>query len=228
MSAPATASTGASATAPSAATSSSAAATPSSARRTPSTQQDAPSKVVDAGRVTDTATRTVHGSGETTIRYTRRGDFAAVVRLDCSACRGATHVTGPGRIGGFIDSVRPVSGSFLMTPLADAADEQQVWIRTKGSWTVSITSWNTLWKKPGPLSGTGPAVVWVQATGKRATFTFTPAHSGDVAQVRWFKAGADKPYLYGTDQKGSETVPFEMPGVMSVQAEGSWKLTPHG
>lgn len=209
--------------------STSATPSPSHATEEPTTAKDEPKQVHKLGKLTNTNALSTQGSGEASLRYTTTGDFAAVVKVDCSRCKGATHVTGPGRISGFIDSDKPLSGSFLMSPMASDQGDQQVWIKTMGPWKATIISWNQLSKSPGPLQGTGPAVVWVPNSGKHATLTYTPADKDDKIQARWFTAGKQSPLMFGfEDETSTKTmnVDIKMPGVLSIQTRGKWKLTP--
>ncbi|GAA4832722.1 hypothetical protein GCM10023221_05970 [Luteimicrobium xylanilyticum] len=186
----------------------------------------APTTKIPAGTVTDRTAARASGSGRAAVTYVRKGDFAAVVTLDCGRCSGATTVTGPGRGSPWGESSEPLSGSFLMDPLKDTSDRQTVWIEATGPWTVRISSWNTLEPRTGKQSGTGPAVIWLADKATRSTFTWKPAGEDDHLVARYFQAGKDRPYLFGDDHAFTEKLKITTPGVLSVQTNGRWTVAP--
>jgi hypothetical protein len=115
-----------------------------------------------------------------------------------------------------------------MDPLKDTSDRQTVWIETKGPWTVRVSSWNTLEPRRGKQTGTGPAVIWLADEATRTTFAWKPAGDDDQLVARYFQAGKDKPYLFGDDHAFTEKLKITTPGVLSVQTNGRWTVTPGG
>jgi hypothetical protein len=178
--------------------------------------------------VSDAAAVSASGNGDSAVAYTVKGKIAAVVTVDCSACSGPVTVTGPGRAAPFGKVPRGGSGAYLMSPMANDSPRQQVWIQANGPWKLTVSSWNTAPRRQGVIHEKGSRVFFVDGKYTEALFQWKRAHKGDKVQVRYFRAGVDRPLLFGGDDPTyKESQKITTPGVLSVQTEGEWTFTPH-
>ncbi|MGL3200324.1 MULTISPECIES: hypothetical protein [Curtobacterium] len=200
--------------------------TPTPTSTTPAVTQPE-SRTVDAGAVAEGATGSATGSGSANVHYRRDGDFAVVVTLDCSACTGTATVTAAGRMSPFGRASAPLTGSFLMDVFKDGAPDQTFIVQATGSWTVTLRSWNDLTPVTGPQSGTGPAVLYIADDVARVHVDYTPAGSGDAFSARVFTV-SKATRAFGDSEAFSDDFEADLPGVIAIQTNGTWKVTPLG
>ncbi|WP_146076890.1 MULTISPECIES: hypothetical protein [unclassified Rathayibacter] len=198
--------------------------TPSPTPSAPATAEPV-GTVVDAGPVGEGVPATVSGTGPADVSFQRQGEFAVVLSLDCSACTGTAIVTAAGRMTPFGEAAAPMTGSFLTGIFRDDPVEQQVIVRADGPWTLGLQSWNDLATVSGAQSGTGPAVLFFSDDVPRVTVDYTPAGPDDSFSGRVFTT-SDQPQLFGDSVAFSEVFEADLPGVMAVQTEGTWTVTP--
>jgi len=187
----------------------------------------APAQVVTAGAVADGAPAQVTGVGSAAVTYTRGGEFAVVIVLDCSACAAGavpTVLTGPDRITPYDEGSGPLVGSYLMDVFEGSAPEQSVWLQAEGPWSIRFESWNDLPAMPGPQSGTGSTVVYLSDQGTHAEVTWTPAGPDDDFSGRFFGTGEQQ--VFGNDEAFTEVVDLPMPGIFAIRTHGAWTVTP--
>jgi hypothetical protein len=161
------------------------------------------------------------------VTYTRAGEFAVVIVLDCSACAAGaapTVLTGPGRMTPYDEAPGPLAGSYLMDVFVGSAPEQSVWLQADGPWSIRFESWNDLPSTTGPQSGTGSAVLRMADQGTGAEVTWAPAGPDDVFSGRFFGVGDQK--VFGNDEAFTETVELPMPGIFAIRTDGTWSVTP--
>jgi hypothetical protein len=191
---------------------------------TPATEEPL-AQTVDAGAVANGASATVSGTGPSNITYQRQGDFAVVVGLDCSACAGTAVVTAPGRMSPFGEATAPMSGSFLMDIFQDNPVDQMFIVKAEGPWQVTLQSWNDLPYVSGAQSGTGPAVLYFSDDVSRVTVDYTPAGADDSFSGRVYTT-SDDTQLFGDSVAFSEVFDADLPGVIAIQTNGTWSVTP--
>jgi hypothetical protein len=193
------------------------ATTPAIARALPVT--------VDAGRVASGVSATASATGPSNVTFHTEGQFAVVIELDCSACTGTATVTAPGRMSPFGRATAPLKGSFLTAVMQDDAPDQTVIIDAQGPWTATMRSWNDLPYVSGAQSGTGPAVLFFQDDVSHVAVDFRPAGPDDSFSGRVFTT-SDHPQLFGNTDAFSEQFDVDLPGVMAIQTNGTWTVTP--
>lgn len=181
---------------------------------------------IAAGPVADGVSATATGTGPAMVDFVRQGDIAIVVQLDCSACTGLTNLTAPGRMSPLGEAPAPMSGSYLVDVFKDTAPEQSVELRTEGSWTMTLISWNDTPLVSGPQSGTGSTVLFFADDVGAMDVTYTPSGEGDSFSGRVFTT-SDDPQLFGNDEAFTETYTTDLPGVMAITTNGTWTVTPH-
>ncbi|WP_456788619.1 hypothetical protein [Cellulomonas sp. P5_C5] len=187
----------------------------------------APAQLVAAGAVVEGAPAQVSGVGSAAVTYTRGGEFAVVIVLDCTACAAGalpTVLTGPDRMTPYDEGAGPLAGSYLMDVFVGSAPEQSVWLQADGPWSIRFQSWNDLPSATGPQSGTGSTVVRVSDQGTHAEVTWTPAGPDDVFSGRFFGNGDQQ--LFGNDEAFTEVVELPMPGIFAIRTHGAWTVTP--
>jgi hypothetical protein len=199
-------------------------ATPSPVPTTPAVEEPL-AQTVDAGAVADGASATVSGTGPSNVTYQRQGDFAVVVGLDCSACAGTAVVTAPGRMSPFGEAAAPMSGSFLMDIFKDNPVDQMLIVKAEGPWQVTLQSWNDLPTVSGAQSGAGPAVLYFSDDVSRVTVDYTPAGADDSFSGRVYTT-SDDTQLFGDSVAFSEVFDADLPGVIAIQTNGTWSVTP--
>ena len=141
----------------------------------------APAQVVPAGAVADGAPAQVTGVGSAAVTYTRGGEFAVVIVLDCTACAAGalpTVLTGPGRMTPYGEGSGPLAGSYLMDVFEGSAPEQSVWLQAEGPWSIRFESWNDLPGMSGPQSGTGSTVRVPVGPGRARRGDLDPGGAG--------------------------------------------------
>jgi hypothetical protein len=159
--------------------------------------------------------------------YTRAGEFAVVIVLDCSACAAGaapTVLTGPGRMTPYDESPGPLAGSYLMDVFEGSAPEQSVWLQADGPWSIRFESWNDLPGTTGPQSGAGSTVLHLADQGAHAEVTWTPAGPDDAFSGRFFGIGDQQ--VFGNDEAFTEVVDLPMPGIFAIRTHGAWTVTP--
>lgn len=220
---PTTASTSTPPTAPT-----SAAATPTPSATVASGRPTAaPAQVVTAGAVAEGVPAQAAGVGSAVVTYTRGGEFAVVIVLDCAACTAGTLptvLTGPGRMTPYDEGVGPLAGSYLMDVFEGSAPEQSVWLQADGPWSLRFESWNDLPATTGPQSGTGSTVLRLADQGAHAEVTWAPAGPDDGFSGRFFGTGDQS--LFGNDEAFTEVVDLPMPGIFAIRTHGTWTVTP--
>jgi len=198
--------------------------TPTPTPTTPATEELL-AQTVDAGVVADGTSAAVSGSGPSNVSYERQGDFAVVIDLDCSACTGTTTVTAPGRMSPLGEASAPLRGSFLMDVFQDAPVNQMLIVKAEGPWTVTLQSWNDLPYVSGPQSGTGPAVLFFSDDVSHVTVDYAPAGTEDSFSGRVFTV-SDNTQAFGDTEAFSEVFDADLPGIMAIQTNGTWTVTP--
>jgi len=199
-------------------------ATPTPTATTPTVEQPL-DVTVDAGVVADGTTATASGNGPSNVTYQRQGELAVVISLDCSACTGPTKVTAPGRMSPFGESPQPLSGKFLMDVFLDDPVNAMFIVQAEGPWTVTMQSWNDLPYVSGPQSGTGPTVLFWSDDVSKVTVDFVPLDADDKFSGRVFTV-SDDTQLFGNSEAFSEVFDADLPGVMAIQTNGTWTVTP--
>ena len=180
---------------------------------------------VDAGVVANGTSATASGNGPSNVSYQRQGELAVVISLDCSACTGPTKVTAPGRMSPFGESPQPLSGSFLMDIFVDDPVNAMFIVQAEGPWTVTMQSWNDLPYVSGPQSGTGPTVLFWSDDVSKVTVDFVPLNADDSFSGRVYTV-SDDTQLFGNSDAFSEVFDADLPGVMAIQTNGTWTVTP--
>jgi hypothetical protein len=102
---------------------------------------------------------------------------------------------------------------------------QMLIVDAEGPWTVTLSSWNDLPTVSGPQSGTGPAVMFFSDDVSHVAVDYTPAGPDDSFSGRVFTTSA-QPQVFGDDKAFSETFDADLPGVMAIQTNGTWTVTP--
>lgn len=187
----------------------------------------APAQVVTAGAVAEGVPAQAAGVGSAEVTYTRGGEFAVVIVLDCAACAAGTLptvLTGPGRMTPYDEGAGPLVGSYLMDVFEGSAPEQSVWLQADGPWSLRFESWNDLPATTGPRSGTGSTVLRLADQGAHAEVTWAPAGPDDGFSGRFFGIGDQQ--LFGDDEAFTEVVELPMPGIFAIRTAGTWTVTP--
>ncbi len=198
----------------------SASATPSAKRST------APaSKKVTAGTVTNRKSASVSGSGPADIRFTTKGEFAVVVRVDCSRCTGDFTLTAPERMSPLGKNKAPLKASYLVSVLKEDSDKQSLLLNATGRWKVNLVSWNNLPIVKGKQTGKGSTVLFLGDKVSRLKVSYKPSGKGDSFDARIFTV-SDKPLIFGDTDPFTETQKVDLPGVIAISTNGSWTLTP--
>ncbi|OII11069.1 MULTISPECIES: hypothetical protein [unclassified Curtobacterium] len=182
-------------------------------------------RTVTAGRVADGSSASASGSGDANVAFTSSGPIAVVVELDCSACTGTATVTAPGRMSPFGRASAPLRASFLTGVLSSDGPEQSVIVEARGSWSVTLRSWNDLPLVSGAQSGKGPAVLFFSDDVSHVTVDYRPAGSGDSFSGRVFTTSG-RPQLFGDSGAFARSYDVDLPGVMAIQTNGTWTVTP--
>ena len=198
--------------------------TPSPTPTAPATAEPV-AQTIDAGVVADGTSATVSGNGPSNVTYQRQGDFAVVIAIDCSACTGTTTVTAPGRMSPFGEAAAPLSGSFLMDVFKNDPVNQTLIVHAEGPWTVALQSWNDMPTVSGPQSGVGPVVLFFADDVPRVTVDYAPAGADDSFSGRVFTT-SDNPQMFGNTEAFSEVFDADLPGIMAIQTNGTWTVTP--
>lgn len=199
-------------------------ATPTPTPTTPATEEPL-AETVDAGVVADGTSASVSGNGPSNVSYERQGDFAVVIGLDCSACTGTTTVTAPGRMSPLGEATAPLRGSFLMDVFQDAPVNQMLIVKAEGPWTVTLQSWNDLPYVSGPQSGTGPTVLFFSDDVAHVNVDYAPAGPDDSFSGRVFTV-SDNTQAFGDSVAFSEVFDADLPGILAIQTNGTWTVTP--
>ena len=193
------------------------ATTPPIARALPDT--------VDAGTVADGVSASASATGPSNVAFHTEGQFAVVIELDCSACTGTATVTAPGRMSPFGRATAPLTGSFLTAVLRDDAPDQTVIVDAQGPWSVTMRSWNDLPTVSGAQSGTGPAVLFFQDDVSHLAVDFRPASAEDSFNGRAFTT-SDDTQVFGDSGAFAKQFDVDLPGVLAIQTNGTWTVTP--
>lgn len=183
------------------------------------------SKTVDAGTVAAAVTATASGTGSSNVTYKRNGDFAVVVELNCLGCAGTATVTAPGRLSPFGQAEAPLRASFLMDVFKDDPVSQTLIVKATGPWKVTLRSWNDLTPVSGKQSGAGPAVLFFSDDVKHVIVDYKPSGAGDSFSGRVFTT-SDKPLVFGDSVAFAKKYDADLPGVMAIQTNGTWSVTP--
>jgi hypothetical protein len=181
--------------------------------------------VVRGGTVTNTKSTSVSGSGGADLRFTTKGEFAVVVEVDCSGCRGSFGITTPDRMSPLGRNTAPLKTAYLISVFKDDSPQQSVLITAAGRWRVTFRSWNDLPVERGKLSGKGSTVRYLGDRAKSLKVTYRPAANGDSFGGRIFTV-SDRPQVFGNDEAFTETFKTDLPGVIAITTNGSWTITP--
>ncbi|WP_420365249.1 hypothetical protein AAEP80_17065 [Curtobacterium sp. L3-7] len=198
--------------------------TPTPTATTPAIAQALPD-TVDAGTVSGGVSATASGTGSSNVAFHADGDFAVVVELDCSSCTGTATVTAPGRMSPFGRATAPLRGSFLTGVLQSDSPDQTIIVEADGPWTVTLRSWNDLPYVSGSQSGSGPAVLFFSDDVSHVTVDYRPSGPDDSFSGRVFTTSAN-PQLFGNTGAFTESFDVDLPGVMAIQTNGTWTVTP--
>ncbi|WP_182113219.1 MULTISPECIES: hypothetical protein [unclassified Actinotalea] len=196
------------------------------------TERPLPEQQLHAGPVGDGVPATVSGSGSAVVGYTRQGETALVVGIDCTACAGEVVVTAPDRGEPWGQGPAPYSGSYLLDIFRDTAPEQAVVVHAEGPWTLTLESWNDLELVTGPQQGTGSTVLFLGDTAGRLEVSYTPAGPEDSFHGRAYSAvdvdasGNPATVLFGDSAPFADTYEIAMPGVLAIMTNGAWTVTP--
>lgn len=199
-------------------------ATPTPTATTPAIAQALPD-TVDAGTVASGVSASASATGPSNVAFHTEGAFAVVIELDCSACTGTATVTAPGRMSPFGRATAPLKGSFLTAVMRDDAPDQTVIVDAQGPWSVTMRSWNDIPSVSGAQSGTGPAVLFLGDDVPHVSVDFTPANADDSFSGRVFTT-SDQPKIFGNTEAFAEQFDVDLPGVMAIQTNGTWTVTP--
>lgn len=228
---PAGASTSSATPAPqSAATSAHTAVTPGATSSTSPAPSPSPSrspssalKQVSGGTVTDTKSSSASGSGSAAIRYTRKGDFGVVVRLDCSRCRGRVVLTSADRMSPFARTTAPIKEAYLVSVSQSEPAKHTLQLTASGRWRLRIISWNDLPAQRGRRSGHGSTVLYLGEHTSRLAVSYRPAGRKDQFDARIFTP-SNEPLIFGNDEAFDEVEKIDLPGVIAISTHGSWTL----
>jgi hypothetical protein len=198
--------------------------TPTPTATVPATAEPV-AETVDAGVVAEGTSASASGNGPSNVAYQRQGEFAVVMHVDCSACTGTTTVTEPGRMSPFGEMAAPMRGSFLKDVFTSDPVDQTLIVLADGPWTVTLQSWNDIPSVSGAQSGVGPAVLFLSDDVPRLTVDYAPASADDSFSGRVFTT-SDSPKLFGNTEAFSEVYDVDLPGVMAIQTNGTWTVTP--
>lgn len=187
-----------------------------------------PEQQVDAGTVTSESSATATGDGDATVTFKRDGNFAMVVDVDCGECRNteifAAPSGGPG--GATPNPLGKSSGSFLIDVYESTDADRAIWIETPGAWSVEIKSWNTIPTATLPQEGVGSVVMYLDGDTSKVQVTYQPANDEDSFQGRYFGVDDADSLVFGADEPIDEVYELAPPGILSIETEGSWTLTP--
>lgn len=182
---------------------------------------------VSAGTVTDTRSASVSGSGPADIRFTTKGTFAVVVRLDCTRCRGAFSLTEPDRKTPHDRGRAPIKASYLTAVFTDDAPRQSVQLTATGRWKITLLSWDQLPVEQGRHSGKGSTVLFLGDRAGALGVSYRPGRAGDSFNARVFSVSGDSRF-FGNDEPFDERYEVDLPAVVAIRTKGSWTLTPVG
>lgn len=178
---------------------------------------------LDTGRPVE-----VQSSGNAEIAYQRLSEFATVVSFDCENCAGDLTVFNAGA-GVPILSGRtagePVHIEWLIDTVHEEADDPRnsLLVRATGDWTLALRSWFDLPVRSGTISGTGSAVVRLDAAQVR--LTFAPLNSRDALNAYAYRQ-ADGEFRANTCLGRRESRVLDLNGgqVLLLWARGDWIL----
>ncbi|MDR7385331.1 hypothetical protein [Promicromonospora iranensis] len=186
---------------------------------------EAPARSVAAGTVAEGAPAAAEGRGSAEVTFERDGEFAVVVHLDCSACSGATVLTGPDRGTPFGAADGALAGDYLMDVFKGGDPEQAVWLAAEGPWSLRFESWNDLAPVTGEQSGDGSKVLAFGDTATRLDVEFAPAGPDDSFAGRYFSVSGS-PRVFGDSVAFTDSYDVSLPGVLAITTNGSWTVTP--
>ncbi len=198
--------------------------TPTPTATTPPIAQALPD-TVDAGTVASGVSATASATGPSNVAFHTEGQFAVVIELDCSTCTGTATVTAPGRMSPFGRATAPLTASFLTAVFRDDAPDQTVIVDAQGPWSVTMRSWNDLPAVAGAQSGTGPAVLYLQDDVSHVAVDFRPASADDSFNARAFTT-SDDTQVFGDSGAFAKQFDVDLPGVIAIQTNGTWTVTP--
>jgi hypothetical protein len=198
--------------------------TPTATATTPAIARALPD-TVDAGTVAAGVSATASATGPSNVAFHTEGQFAVVIELDCSACTGTATVTAPGRMSPFGRASAPLRGSFLTAVFRDDAPDQTVIVDAQGPWSVTMRSWNDLPTVAGAQSGTGPVVLFFQDDVSHLAVDFRPADADDSFNGRAFTT-SDDTQVFGDSGAFAKQFDVDLPGVLAIQTNGTWTVTP--
>lgn len=199
--------------------------TPTLETPTPIPTPTAAAPSLTAGTVANGKSQTVKGTGSAVVGYTRKGEIAVVVGIDCSSCTGLVNVTSPERMSPLGEATAPMEGSYLVDVSTDSTDDPSIVVTAEGDWTLTLTSWNDLDQVSGKQSGTGSTVLYFSDTASKVTVTYEPLDTTDSFGARIFTE-SDTPFVFGNDEAFTETEDTDLPGVIAISTNGSWSITP--
>lgn len=198
--------------------------TPTPTATTPAIAQALPD-TVDAGTVAAGVAATASATGPSNVAFHTEGEFAVVVQLDCSACTGTATVTAAGRMSPFGRATAPLTGAFLTAVFKDDSPDQTIIVDADGPWSVTLRSWNDLPLVTGSQHGTGPAVLFLADDVPHLVVDYRPSGPDDTFSGRVFTT-AGTPQLFGDSGAFSRSFDVDLPGVMAIQTNGTWTVTP--
>lgn len=123
------------------------------------------------------------------------------------------------------EGTAPIEASYLTAVFVDDAPKQSMQLKVTGRWKVTLLSWNELPVKTGRQSGRGSTVIFLGDHADGLAVTYRPSGSGDSFSGRLFTTSS-RPLIFGADEPLDEVYDTSLPGVIAIQTQGSWTLTP--
>ena len=198
--------------------------TPSSAA-TPRVKTEPPRKKISVDTVTENKAQTVSGSGSALLQLNRQGDFAIVMQLDCSKCKGTMNVTQPDRGSPLGEAKTPMKGAFLFGVTESEWDREAVVLTVNGTWKATFRSWNSLEPKTGRQSGRGSDVIYLADSYSEVIVDYKPKNKSDSFGARIFNSkGSSR--VFGNDEAFVESFESKFPGVIAITTNGKWTVEP--
>lgn len=189
-----------------------------------STEAAAEASAAQAGTSGTTAeqatvqSQTFSGTGDDVVPI---GDVTDVAVLDfqCPSCTGNTVVKTDGADGPLVNTIGPYSGTHFIN-LYDSSLTSQVTITAKGSWSLGIRDGSLA---SSQLSGTGDTALYLRQKATKAAIT---NHGQKNFVVHVYSGSGAVDVAVNEIGSYSGTVPFDLPGLVQVESDGSWSITP--
>lgn len=182
---------------------------------------------IDAGTVTADSPATVTGTGPATVEFTL-DKVDPVVEFSCADCTDTVDVTLAEPAISLWRTTGPVDGAWLSRPFSAMPPTSSLEIDVDGTWTLSISSIDSLPTTTGPQSGHGPGVAKLDQAATQLDVTFTPRNEADLLNLVVYDAvtGRETAREVMSSTTLSATVDATLPGTVLVLAEGDWTITP--